>query len=226
MSLQLAAKERVQKKTADISFPCIEMYLCQMINLRGWKNQQKNLYKSELWWCTIIYTWISQKPPWDSLCLYTILEPPKHWVYCVAPGREEHVALPEFETCDVKEMLKEMLSLFFVCQNVLFRLQSCFNWNIIQRSESIMSFRSKCLDHLSLYMQLCFEKLVNLQNSNQKWWAVLVTNKGRLPKPLDPLKGRSTGAPCLGQRPYPNVPLRLRPPGPHGENQIVTSGRI
>lgn len=80
-----------------------------------------------------------------------------------------------------------MLSLFFVCQNVLFRLQ----WNIIQRSESIMSFRSKCLDHSSLYTQLCFEKLVKLQNSNQKWWALLVTSKGRLPKPLDPIKGRS-----------------------------------
>lgn len=53
-----------------------------------------------------------------------------------------------------------------------------------QRSDSIMSFRSKCLDHLSLYMQLCFEKLVNLQNSNQKWWAVLVINQRTVAKAI------------------------------------------
>ena len=156
-------------------------------------NQPKNLYKSDLWWCTI-FSYLdfpkttlgfpmSVYHPWATQTL-GLLRRARTWrTRCTSWF---------FKQCDEKEIQQQAGRVLnatksewfddgwcchcFVCQNVWFRLQSCFNWNIIQRSESIMSFRSKCLDHLSLYMQLCFEKLVNLQNSNQKWWAVLVIN--------------------------------------------------
>ena len=161
-----------------------------MINLRGFKPIEKSL---QIWAMVMYDFLIPGFPKNHLGIPYVCIPSLSHPNIGFIASRQDvkntlHFLI--FETCDEKEMLNAtksewwlMLSLFCLPKclaqtpelldwNILF-FESLKSWNAntpqtrelhsYQRYESIMSFRSKCLDHLSLYMQLCFEKLVNLQ---------------------------------------------------------------